>query len=49
MGGQCPLTRCQMFDERRVVRFNQLLQERLLGPVLGMLARTRSPSVLADH
>ena len=47
MGRQCPLTRCQMFDERRVGGFNQLIQERLLGPVLGILARTRSPSVLA--
>ena len=41
---QRPLTRCQVFDERRVVGFDQLIQERLLRPVPDVLARTRSPS-----
>ena len=44
MRRQRALTRRQMRYERRVVGFNQLLQKRLLGPVPGILARTRSPS-----
>ena len=41
MQRQGPLTRRQMRYERRVVRFNQLIQERLLGPVTRLFARTR--------
>ena len=41
---QCALTRRQMFHERRVVLFNELIQECLLGPVPSILARPRSPS-----
>ena len=42
---------CQIFDERRVVGFNQLIQKCLLGPVPGICARTHSASddVLADQ
>ena len=43
MRRQAALTRRQVFHERRVVGFNQLIQERLLVPVAGMLARTHSP------
>ena len=46
---QRPLTRRQMRYERRVVLFNELLQERLRGPVTRSFARTRSPSVLAGQ
>ena len=51
MRRQRPLTRSQVLHERRVIGFNQLIQERLLGPVTGILARPRSPSdgVLADR
>ena len=41
---QRPLTRRQMRYERRVVLFNELIQERLLGPVTRIFARTRGPS-----
>ena len=47
MRWQRPLTRRQMLYERRVVGFNQLIQECLLGPVTRLFARTRSPRVLA--
>ena len=38
------LTRRQVFYERRVVLFNELIQERLLRPVTRIFARTRGPS-----
>ena len=44
MRRQRPLTRRQVCHERWVVLFNELIQECLLGPVPGILARTRSPS-----
>ena len=44
MPRQCPLTRRQVFYERRVVGFDPLLQEWLLGPVTRLFVRTRSPS-----
>ena len=51
MRRQRPLTRRQVFYERRVVLFSKLIQKRLLGPVTGILARTRSPGdgVRAGH
>ena len=44
MHRQGPLTRRQVFYERRVVVFNELIQERLLRPVTRIFARTRGPS-----
>ena len=44
MHRQRPLTRRQMRYERRIVLFNELIQERLLGPVTRIFARTRSSS-----
>ena len=44
MHRQCPLTRRQVRYERRVVLLNELVQERLLGPVTRIFARTRGPS-----
>ena len=44
MRRQRPLTRRQVFHERRVVSFNQLIQKRLRGPMPSILARPRSPS-----
>ena len=44
MRRQCPTTRRQMLYERRVVGFNQLIQERPLWPVTSIFTRTRSPS-----
>ena len=44
MRWQRPLTRRQVRYERRVVLFNELLQERLRGPVTRSFARTRGPS-----
>ena len=41
---QCPLTRRQVFYERRIVGFDPLIQEWLLGPVTRLFVRTRSPS-----
>ena len=41
---QRPLARRQMRYERWVVLFNELLQERLRGPVTRSFARTRGPS-----
>ena len=44
MHRQRPLARRQVRYERRVVGFNQLIQEGLLGPVTRLFARTRGPS-----
>ena len=44
MHRQRPLAPRQMRYERRVVVFNELMQERLLGPVTRLFARTRGPS-----
>ncbi|MBI2802688.1 MAG: hypothetical protein HYX63_20820 [Gammaproteobacteria bacterium] len=44
MRRQRPLTRRQVFYESWVVLLNELIQERLVGTVTGILARTRSPS-----
>ena len=41
---QRAFARRQVFHERRVVSFNQLLQKRLRGPMPSILARPRSPS-----
>ena len=43
MRRQHAFARRQVFDERRIVGFNPLIQERLLGAVTDILARTRSP------
>ena len=44
MRRQRPLTRRQVRYERRVVGFDQLIQERLLRPVTRIFARTCGPS-----
>ncbi len=44
MRRQCPITRRQMLYERRVVGFNQSIQERPLRPVTSLFTRTRSPN-----
>ena len=44
MHRQRPLARRQVRYERRVVLFNELIQECLLGPVPGIFPRTRCPS-----
>jgi hypothetical protein len=44
MRWQCPLTRRQVRYKRWVVLLNELIQERLLGPVTRIFARTRGPS-----
>ena len=51
MHRQCPLTRRQVFHERRAVVFNQLIQERLFGTVTSICARMRwsSDGVLAGQ
>ena len=45
LGGQGPVARCQRRQERRVVRFDNLLQERLLGAVAGVARRTICPGI----
>ena len=44
---QCQLTHRQVLYERRVVGVHSLIQKCLPGPVTRLLARTRSPRVLA--
>ena len=43
IGGQRPVARCQLRQERRVVCFNNLIQERLLGAVVGLALKQSSP------
>ena len=44
MPRQCQLTRRQVLYERRVVGFDPLIQECLLGSVTSIFASARSPS-----